>query len=144
MRVLYFSPRICCPIISGAHLRDFYFARYLARNAQLTYIGLVTEEGDEPAELLRRQLGNGAQVIALRRDAAYRPANVVRGLIGPTPLNVLNFTSARVLAEFDRILHEQSFDTIQVESMHLIAYARRVRQVAPQARLILDWHNIES
>ena len=87
---------------------------------------------------------NGAQVIALRRDAAYRPANILRGLIGPTPLNVLNFTSPRVLSELDGILRQQSFDTIQIESMHLIAYARRIRQIAPQSRFILDWHNIES
>ena len=49
-----------------------------------------------------------------------------------------------MLAEVDRILREQSFDTIQIESMHLIAYARRIRQLVPQSRLILDWHNIES
>ena len=145
MHVLYFSPRICWPIISGAHLRDFYFARQLARNAQLTYIGLVNDDGGEAqASLLREQLGNDAQVLALRREAGYRPANIVRGLIGPTPLNVLNFTSARVIAEVDRLLREQTFDTIQIESMHLIAYARRIRQIAPQARVILDWHNIES
>ena len=145
MRVLYFSPRICWPVISGAHLRDFYFARQLARNAQLTYIGLVNDDsGEAQAALLRQQLGNDAQVHALRREAGYRKANIARGLIGPTPLNVLNFTSARVLAEVDRLLREQSFDTIQIESMHLIAYARRARQIAPQARVILDWHNIES
>ena len=28
--------------------------------------------------------------------------------------------------------------------MHLIAYARHIRQIAPRTRLILDWHNIES
>ncbi len=144
MRVLYFSPRICWPIISGAHLRDFYFARHLARNSQLTYIGLTNEDSEPQAELLRQQLGNGTQVIALRRDAGYRPTNILRGLVGPTPLNVLNFTSAPVITDVDRILGEQSFDTIQIESMHLIAYARRIRQIAPQARLILDWHNIES
>ncbi len=117
----------------------------MARNAQLTYIGLVNDDdGEAQAGLLRQQLGNDAQVIALRREAGYRPANIARGLIGPTPLNVLNFTSARVLAEVDRLLREQSFDTIQIESMHLIAYARRIRQIAPQARVILDWHNIES
>ena len=145
MRVLYFSPRICWPIISGAHLRDFYFARQLARNAQLTYIGLVNDDaGEAQASLLRQQLGNNAQVLALRREAGYGKANIVRGLVGPTPLNVLNFTSTRVLAEVDRLLREQTFDTIQIESMHLIAYARRARQNAPQARVILDWHNIES
>jgi polysaccharide biosynthesis protein PslH len=144
MRVLYFSPRIAWPIISGAHLRDFYFAQYLAQKAQLTYIGLVAEDAGKQADLLRQQLGHDAQVIALRREATYRRTNIIRGLIGPTPLNVLNYTSPRVLAEVDRIMREQSFDTIQIESMHLIAYARRIRQLAPQSRLILDWHNIES
>lgn len=144
MRVLYFAPRIAWPIISGAHLRDFYFARYLAGKAEVTYVGLVTEDADQQAELLRGQLGKGVKVVAVQRDAAYRRSNLVRGLVGPTPLNVLNFTSPRVLAEVEAIFREQKFDTVQVESMHLIAYARRIRQLAPQTRLILDWHNIES
>src|SRR5271166_5578259 len=144
MRVLYFSPRICWPTISGAHLRDFYFARHLARNAQLTYVGLVNDDARAQAEQLRDQLGNGAEVIALRRNQSYRKSNILRGLIGPTPLNVLNFTSAVVTAEVERLFQERSFDVAQIESMHLIAYARRIRELAPRTRLILDWHNIES
>lgn len=144
MRVLYFSPRICWPTISGAHLRDFYFARHLARNAELTYVGLVSEDARGQAQELRKTLGNGAEVIALRRDQSYSKTNILRGLIGPTPLNVLNFTSPRVVSEVDRVLRERSFDVAQIESMHLIAYARRIRQGAPRTRLILDWHNIES
>jgi sugar transferase (PEP-CTERM/EpsH1 system associated) len=146
MRVLYFSPRICWPTISGAHLRDFYFARTLARNAQLTYVGLVNQDTGIQAEQLRQRLEpqNGTRVYALPRDAGYRPINIVRGLIGPTPLNVLNYTSGKVIAALDPILREQSFDVIQIESMHLIAYARHIRKVAPRTRLILDWHNIES
>jgi sugar transferase (PEP-CTERM/EpsH1 system associated) len=146
MRVLYFSPRICWPTISGAHLRDFYFARTLARNAQLTYVGLVNEDAQDQAEELRGRLEpqNGTKVYALRRDAGYRTINIVRGLIGPTPLNVLNYTSQAVISAIDPILREQSFDVIQIESMHLIAYAQHIRKVAPRTRLILDWHNIES
>lgn len=146
MRVLYFSPRICWPTTSGAHLRDFYFARTLARNAQLTYVGLVNEEASAAAEQLRQRLEpqNGTKVYALRRDAGYRLVNIIRGLIGPTPLNVLNYTSDKVIAALDPILNEQSFDVIQIESMHLIAYAQHIRKVAPATRLILDWHNIES
>ncbi len=146
MRVLYFSPRICWPTISGAHLRDFYFARQLARNAELTYVGLVSGDARAQAEQLREKLGpqQGTEVIALRRGRGYKPANIVRGVIGPTPLNVLNYTSPMVLAELDRILQRHSFDVIQIESMHLIAYARRVREIAPRTRLICDWHNVES
>jgi len=144
MRVLYFSPRICWPTISGAHLRDYYFARQLAQQAQLTYVGLVNEDSQIAADRMRDKLGNGAEVIALRRDKSYKRANIVRGFLGPTPLNVLNFTSAAVTQEVERIFAERSFDVVQIESMHLIAYARRIRQIAPNARLILDWHNIES
>jgi sugar transferase (PEP-CTERM/EpsH1 system associated) len=146
MRVLYFSPRICWPTISGAHLRDYYFARTLARNAHLTYVGLVNEDSTAQAEQLRQRLEpqRGTKVYALRREAGYRKANIIRGLIGPTPLNVLNYTSQKVIAALDPILREQTFDVIQIESMHLIAYAQYIRQVAPRTRLILDWHNIES
>ncbi|HUI83762.1 MAG TPA: glycosyltransferase [Candidatus Binatia bacterium] len=146
MRVLYFSPRICWPTISGAHLRDFYFARQLARAGRLTYLGLVNEEAGPQADELRQRLEpqNGTEVLAIRRERGYRPANIVRGLIGPTPLNVLNYTSPRVMAQLDLLLRERSFDVAQIESMHLIAYARRIRQTAPRTRLILDWHNIES
>jgi len=144
MRVLYFSPRICWPAISGAHLRDLYFARQLARHTELTYVGLVSDAADAQAEQLQQRLENGAQVIALQRDKGYRPANIVRGLIGPTPLNVLNYTSPAVLSALDRLLQQQSFDVVQIESMHLIAYARHIRQIMPNTRLICDWHNIES
>jgi polysaccharide biosynthesis protein PslH len=144
MRVLYFSPRICWPTISGAHLRDFYFARYLAQHAQLTYVGLVSDDASAQAEQLREKLGHGTDVIAWRRERSYRPANILRGFVGPTPLNVLNFTSAAVESDLEQLLRERSFDVAQIESMHLVAYARRIRQLAPRTRVILDWHNIES
>jgi glycosyltransferase involved in cell wall biosynthesis len=144
MRVLYFSPRICWPTTSGSHLRDFYFAKGLAQKSDLTYFGLVTGDAEAQAERLRGQLGGGARVMAVCREASYRRTNIIRGFLGPTPLNVLNFTSTRVLAEVERILHEQTFDTIQIESMHLIAYARRIRELRPLTPLISAWHNIES
>ena len=146
MRVLYVSPRVCWPLISGAHLRDFYLARQLSRKATLTYIGL--EAGAEsPRGTVSSDssgpLGN-AEILRIRRNAGYRPANVVRGLLGPTPLNILNFTSATAMAELERILRERSFDAIQIEGIHLVLYAKRIRQLCPRARLICDWHNVES
>ena len=145
MRVLYFAPRVCWPIISGAHLRDFHLARQLAREAAVTYVGL--DSGNPPTPETTRlefQKLSGAEVLIIPRDPSYRPANIVRGLLGPIPLNVLNFTSAAVMTELERILHERSFDAIQIESVHLIAYAKRIRQLFPRVRLICDWHNIES
>jgi glycosyltransferase involved in cell wall biosynthesis len=146
MRVLYFSPRVCWPLISGAHLRTFYLARQLAQNTTLTYFALDST-GEAPPGTVSRDslepLGN-AEIRRIHRDPGYRLPNLIRGLIGPTPLNVLNYTSAPAMAELERILRNQTFDAVQIEGLHLIVYAKRIRQLAPQARLICDWHNIES
>ena len=146
MRVLYFAPRVCWPIISGAHLRDFYLPRQLARKAEVTYLGLDSgiPHTAESTRLELQALLSGSEVLTIPRDPSYRPANIIRGLIGPTPLNVLNFTSAAVMAELECILRVGSFDAVQIESVHLIAYAKRIRQLNPRVRLICDWHNIES
>ena len=146
MRVLYLSPRICWPIISGGHLRNFHLARQLSRKATLTYIGLDSA-GEGPAGTVSRErleaLGD-TEILRIRRDPSYRLANLVRGIMGPIPLNLLNYTSEAVTAEIERILHHQTFDGIQVEGVHLIAYSKRIRQLAPQTPVICDWPNIES
>jgi len=146
MRVLYFSPRICWPLLSGGHLRTFYLARQLSRKATLIYVGLDSAGGASVGTVSRdclEQLGN-AEVRRIRRDPGYTLASVVRGFIGPTPLNVLNYTSVPAMAELEGVLHKQIFDAIQIEGVHLIAYAKRIRQLAPHTRLICDWPNIES
>ena len=51
--------------------------------------------GSDPGSSDRVGFARRGQVIPLRRDSSYKPANIVRGLIGPTPLNVLNYTSPR-------------------------------------------------
>ena len=147
MHVLYFSPRICWPLLSGGHLRTFYLARQLLRKATLTYVGLDSA-GQVPLGTVSRvyleQLGNAEVLRRIRRDSGYTLASVVRGFIGPTPLNVLNYTSAPAVAELERILHSRTFDAVQIEGVHLIAYAKRIRQLAPHTPLICDWPNIES
>jgi glycosyltransferase involved in cell wall biosynthesis len=37
-----------------------------------------------------------------------------------------------------------NFDSIQIEGVHLLTYLPALRAAAPRARIISDWHNIES
>jgi sugar transferase (PEP-CTERM/EpsH1 system associated) len=146
MRVLYFSPRDCWPVTTGARVRDFHLARQLAAKGKLTYIGFTSGEGRPAGNVWRERLeplGN-SEVILVRRDAAYSKVNLVRGLLGPTPISVLNYSSPVMLAELERLLTAETFDAIQIEGVHLFAYVKRIRELAPHARLISDWHNIES
>jgi len=140
MRVLYFSPRDCWPVTTGARVRDFHLARQLASNATLVYLGFVT--GDDRRERLE-PLRN-SEVVLVRRSGAYAPVNMVRGLIGPDPITVLNYASPRMMTGLEQLLRAEAFDVIQIEGVHLFSYVRRIRELAPRARLISDWHNIES
>ncbi len=147
MRVLYVATRICWPVTSGAHLRDFHIALHLARHTKLTYLGMDSGEGgtqlqpvtEDPIEAL----GN-AKVIRVRRSAGYTPAKIVRGLIGPQPLNLLHYMSPLVMQQLERVLTHNSFDVIQIEGVYIRGYVECIRRLAPRALLNCDWHNVES
>lgn len=140
MRVLYFSPRNCWPATTGARLRDFHLARQLAAKAELTYIGFT--HGESKKERLEPLLGS--EVILVRREPGYAPANLLRGMLGPTPISVLNYTSPLMMAELERLLRDRDFDAVQIEGVHLFGYVQHIRSLAPRARILCDWHNIES
>ena len=146
MRVLYLSPRVCWPLRSGAHLRDFHLARQIASRASLTFFGLDAELVGTGKDVERERLAelHGSEIVRVRRDAGYGAVNLLHGLVGPTPISILNFTNATAMAVVEQLVGEQSFDAIQVESVHLIAYAQRIRELAPTVPILCDWHNIES
>jgi glycosyltransferase involved in cell wall biosynthesis len=146
VRVLYFSPRECWPVITGAHLRDFHLARELAIQSKLTYLGFTSLEGmppEGPGRARCEPLGN-SETILLRRKSGYAAMDLVRGCIGPQPISVLNYKTGPMIAQLEALLREQEFDVIQVEGVHLLAYIEQIRKAAPRAVLIGDWHNIES
>jgi len=138
MRVLQFAPRVCWPLDTGAKLRNYHLARVLAHRARVSLLSFVDQEQsqvhlDDVYE----------QVITVPRDSAYTFAKVVRGVLGQTPLPVLNYTTNSMKRALQSVLREKDFDVIQIESIHLISYLPIIR-AACRARVVCDWHNIES
>ncbi len=142
MRILYFSPRQCWPRDTGAKLRDYYLASQLAARCPVTYLGLrdPAEASSEPPAAESRF----AAYHAVERESTYTVSKLVRGLIGPTPLTVLNYSSARVSRILAETLQAGSFDAVQMEGVHLSAYLPVIRAAASRPAILSDWHNIES
>jgi len=142
MRILYFSPRECWPRDTGAKLRDYYLASQLAARSAVTYLGLrdpsVAASAPPPAE------SGFAAHHSVARESAYTVSKLVRGLIGPTPLTVLNYSSPRVARILADILQAGAFDAVQIEGVHLSAYLPVIRAAASRPVILADWHNIES
>jgi polysaccharide biosynthesis protein PslH len=165
LRVLHFVPRVPWPLNTGAKLRNYHLAREIAQRASITLLAF-SENGerlDKGGEAATRPDTGGAhadessaepllaspehfykRVILVGRDEGYTLAKIVRGAIGRTPLPVLNYTTPAMKQELARVLDEQDFDVVQVESIHLAEYLPIIGAARNRPQIICDWHNIES
>ena len=157
LRVLHFVPRVCWPLDTGAKLRNYHLARELARRARVTLLTFAESgeaAGDDPAGTRVTQASTEPplatpehfyeRTITVARAQGYTPAKILRGALGRTPLPVLNYTTAAMKEALKRVLDEQDFDVVQVESIHLTAYLPIIRAARSRPLVLLDWHNIES
>ncbi len=145
MRILYFSPRNFWPLNSGGHLRDYYLARETARYASVSFLGMRNpdESDNASANTQARKLGL-ERLVLVEKGPSYTTWKILRGLIGPTPLTVLNYYDLKAARELSRILNEQTFDLVQIEQIHLIGYLPTIRASRSHPLVVCDWHNIES
>ena len=144
MRVLQFAPRVCWPLDTGAKLRNYHLARVLAQQAHVVLLAF-TDHKQSSAALPKLY----EQVVTVERDSAYTFAKMVRGVLGQTPLPVLNYTTAPMKRALEHLLREQDFDIIQIESIHLVSYLANIREAGIREAgerpvVVCDWHNIES
>jgi glycosyltransferase involved in cell wall biosynthesis len=139
MRLLYFSSRDCWPLTTGARIRDYQLAKHLTRYAHVHYAGLCNAGiAPQPAP------DCGFPQSLFSREKAYSAGNLLRGLTGPLPVTVLNYTSNRIKEEIAGLLRQEAFDSVQIEGVHLVEYVALIREVSPRTRIVADWHNIES
>src|SRR3982751_5378901 len=139
MRILFLSPRQAWPPVSGAKLRELYFAKALAADSDLTYL-YFSEPGaaNHPAPEF---LGNP---IAVPKPKAYTPARMIAGIFGRWPLPVVNYTAQAMKQAIASAVAKQSFDLIHLDAVQMAGYVPYLNSVLPGVPVVYDWHNIES
>lgn len=145
LRVLYFAPRECWPTNTGAKLRNYHLARELAHAARVTYLGFA-DDASEPVTGpdSERGLASVCEEVTVARDPAYTVGKIARGILTTTPLPVLNYYTESMRSELARLLDEQDFDVVQIESLSLAAYLPVIRAARSRPVVVADWHNIDS
>ncbi|HLK32896.1 MAG TPA: glycosyltransferase [Terriglobales bacterium] len=68
----------------------------------------------------------------------------MRGLLGSSPVTVLNYTSSKLRKQLELLLRQQRFDSIQMEGTPLAAYLPVLRNQGRGVAVVCDWHNIDS
>lgn len=84
------------------------------------------------------------RVLTLEKQQSYTLSKIARGLIGPIPISILNYFSTHAARELATILKAGQFDTVQLESIHLLEYIKVIRAAPNRPAILMDWHNIES
>lgn len=141
MRLLYFAPHQIWALHTGARLRDYQLARQLASRSSVTFVEM-RDAGEEPR--IPPDDSGLAGVVTLEKDGTYTPSKILRGLAGPMPVTVLNCWSPRSASQLASVLRSQEFDTVQMESVHLMEYLPIIREARGCPAIVIDWHNIES
>lgn len=141
MRILLVSPRHAWPPSSGAKLREYHLCRALGRRAKITYV-FFAQPGlpvPTPADLPFCE-----RIVPVPAPAFYTPEKIVRGLVGRWPLPIVNYTSPAMSSSLDQLTRQTPFDFVHLESIHLAGYLHLLTKQLPGAKLVNDWHNIES
>jgi sugar transferase (PEP-CTERM/EpsH1 system associated) len=138
LRLLQLAPRVPWPLDTGAKLRNYHLARALAESMSVT----LTAFGEEPSNDRLNQAYEG--IVSVPRSETYSVGKVLRGAIGRTPLPLLNYTTPAMTGALERLLAENEFDLIQVESIHLMNYLPALRAARNHPPIVCDWHNVES
>jgi hypothetical protein len=118
MRVLHFAPRVCWPLDTGAKLRNYHLARVLSERADITLLAFTDAE-QSLGELEKFY----EQVIAVPRDPGYTLSKIIRGMLGSTPLPVLNYTTGSMKRALESILQycpgrKHSSDDLSADNHH--------------------------
>jgi glycosyltransferase involved in cell wall biosynthesis len=140
-RILYFCPQQLWPVNTGARLRNFHLANALAANCSVTLLQIL-----QPGEAIVAPPDGTSfeRVLTVHKDRSYTPGKILRGLLGPVPVTLLNYTSARVAGYLREILKDGGFQAVQLESIHLFGYLKEIQAAPGKPAILLDWHNIES
>jgi sugar transferase (PEP-CTERM/EpsH1 system associated) len=138
LRLLQIAPRVPWPLDTGAKLRNYYLARALVGSVSVTLVAF----GDDTSngrlnEAYRR-------IVTVPRSESYSAGNMLRGAIGRTALPLLNYTTPEMAEALQRVLAEEDFDLVQVESIHLMNYLPALRAARNHPLIVCDWHNVES
>jgi len=142
MRILFLSPRLCLPLLTGARIREYYLARALACHADVTYVSFIQPGFPEPSDA---ELGFFREVVLVPLLGRYSLRKIVRGLTGRQPLNVLNYTTDEMKSAVSAIAARERFDLVHLDSCHMVEYVPLIERLwQSPARTVYDWHNIES
>jgi glycosyltransferase involved in cell wall biosynthesis len=122
-------------------MRDYQLARELARHHSVTFVEM---RASQDAPQTPPPESGFDSVVSLEKRRPYSFVKIVLGLAGPTPVTVLNCWSRQAASQLAELFRSDSFDSVQMEGVHLSEYLPTIQNAPKSPAVVIDWHNIES
>lgn len=143
MKILWVCPFFPYPPDTGIRLREYNLITILSRCHQITLFSLI----DSAAELdyLDEMRASCASVIAMpptserRRDAR----DALLGIVDKRPLRFYGRKSGEVMALLRRLLEQEAFDVLLVETLFMSTYVWDLLPCKNTTTILVE-HNVET
>lgn len=139
MRILQLNNRLPWPLNDGGNIATWHVTKYLHEFGHtVTLAALNTSKHRQDPKVL----SDIAEVHAVDIDTSVSPIGALVALFGSLPYNLKRFESPDFRALLVRLLTENAFDIILVETSYMALYLDTLR-AHTSCPIILRSHNIE-
>ena len=136
MNILLLTPSLPYPPIWGFGIRVYQLIRELSRRHQVTLL-TYGEEPSEAVEVMRRLCAD-VQIVPPPQEFAGKRGAQLLSLFSPRSFQTSSLSSSAMQEAVTRLLQQQKFDLIQVESSQMAGF-----DFGTEVPMILDEHNLE-
>jgi len=132
--------RLPFPLDDGWRVRTFHVVRALARRGPVTVLAFGNESPGI-VERFRTEAGPGVTVRLVMPPSRYGTSQLLRGLLGPLPIYVVNELSPAFTSALRQAMHDVS---PMLVVCGLMAMYEQVRVAGCDVTVVVDTHNIDS
>ncbi len=145
MRILFLTPTFPYPLDNGNRILEFNTIKQLSGGHRIFLLSLIQEGQYQHLSHLREYCADIETVPVpgmglWGKETNYSKRGLVSSLFQPVPYNLARWYSGEMEDKLKQALSRNTFDLVQIETLHMAPYARFFRNIP----VILRQHNVES
>lgn len=140
MNILQIAPRVPFPLYDGGKIGIFNITKYLSlRGHKITLLSLTSTK--ESTELYELEKFCKVKIIYANTKNSY--FKMLINIFSPLPYTMFKYYNKDFEMELCRLLREESFDIVHIDSLHMAYYVKMVKENF-DIPVVLREHNVES
>lgn len=144
MKILQLCKKFPYPIKDGESLAIINLSQSLVKNdCELSLLAMNTFRHQVEPDLSAKKLAHYSKISVIPVDNRIKPKEAFLNLFSADSYHIIRFVSKDYKDALIRLLREETFDLIQLETLYLTPYIATIRAHAPSAVIALRAHNIE-